>query len=80
MIEIRVPKMGMSTVEVDIVAVSAKPGDRVAAGQILGQIEAEKANVEIEAEADGVVTEVLTAEGESRQVGDVLFRLQEDGA
>ena len=78
MIEIRVPKMGMSTVEVDVVEVSVQAGDRVAAGQVLAQIEAEKASVDIEADADGIVTDVLTKAGDSLSVGDVMFRLEED--
>jgi len=78
MIEIRIPKMGMSTVEVDVSNVAIKVGDQVTIGQVLAEVEAEKASVEIEAEHSGVVTGVLASNGDVRQVGDVICRIEED--
>ena len=78
MIEVRIPKMGMSTVEVDITNVLVQVGDRVVAGQVLAEVEAEKANVEIEAEASGVVSEVLVTSGEVRNVGNVILCMEEE--
>ena len=79
MIEVRVPKLGMSTVEVDVAAVLVAPGDRVAAGQVLVEVEGEKTTLEVEAPAAGVVADVLVAEGDECNVGDVVVRLEEDG-
>jgi len=78
MTDVRVPKMGMSTVEVDVVKVLVKPGQRVAAGETVVEIEAEKSELEIEAEVAGTVAEVLVSEGDVLEVGDVLVRIEKD--
>lgn len=44
--------------------VLVKPGDRVAAGDVLFILEVMKTEVEHEAEADGTVKEVLIVEGQ----------------
>jgi pyruvate/2-oxoglutarate dehydrogenase complex dihydrolipoamide acyltransferase (E2) component len=76
--EVRIPKMGMSTVEVDVLRVLVRPGQHVAQGDILVEVESEKANYEIEAEVGGTVTEVLVDEGDVKEVGDVIARIEED--
>ena len=43
------PKLGMSTVEVDVVAVHVSPGDRVEPDTIVVEVQSEKVNFEIEA-------------------------------
>ncbi|HEU4701120.1 MAG TPA: biotin/lipoyl-containing protein [Conexibacter sp.] len=80
MIDVHVPKMGMTTVEVGIVAVHVKPGDVVAPGDDLVDVEGDKATFTIEAEVGGTVAEVLVAEGDEREVGDVVVRLEESAA
>ena len=69
--------MGMSTVEVDVVEVRVSPGQEVAAGDVLVEIESEKANFEIEAEVGGTVTDVLVQQGDVKEVGDVIARIEE---
>ena len=76
MIDVQIPKMGMSTVEVDIVAVKVAPGDPVAADSIVVEVQSEKANFEIEAGTAGIVKEVLVQEGDEAKVGDVVVRLE----
>jgi pyruvate/2-oxoglutarate dehydrogenase complex dihydrolipoamide acyltransferase (E2) component len=76
--DVHIPKMGMSTVEVDVLRVLVSPGQRVAAGDAVVEIESEKANYEIEADVDGTVTEVLVNEGDVKEVGDVVVRIEED--
>lgn len=78
MTDVHVPKMGMSTVEVDVLRLLVAVGDRVAAGDVVAEIEAEKAQLDVEAGAAGVVTELLVAEGDVREVGDVLLRIDEN--
>jgi len=75
-IDVQIPKMGMSTVEVDIVAVKVAPGDPVAADSIVVEVQSEKANFEIEAGTAGIVKEVLVQEGDEAKVGDVVVRLE----
>lgn len=76
MIDVHIPKMGMSTVEVDIVEVHVAVGDRVEPGTILVEVQSEKANFEVEAGASGTVRELLVAEGDEANVGDVIARIE----
>jgi pyruvate dehydrogenase E2 component (dihydrolipoyllysine-residue acetyltransferase) len=75
-IDVQIPKMGMSTVEVDVVAVHVSVGDRVESGTIMIEIQSEKANFEVEAGAAGTVREVLVQEGDEAKVGDVVARVE----
>ena len=77
MTDVRIPKMGMSTVEVDIVAVHVAPGDHVEADSIIVEVQSEKANFEVEAGSAGTVKEVLVQEGDEARVGDVIARLDQ---
>jgi pyruvate/2-oxoglutarate dehydrogenase complex dihydrolipoamide acyltransferase (E2) component len=76
LIDIRIPKLGMSTVEVDVVAVRVAVGDVVEPSTIVVEVESEKANFEIEAGNAGVVRELLVAEGDGRSVGDIVARIE----
>lgn len=76
MIDVQIPKMGMSTVEVDIVKVLVSPGQRVEPSDIVVEIESEKANYEVEAGTGGTVAEVLVAEGDEAKVGDIVVRIE----
>ena len=76
MIDVHIPKMGMSTIEVDVVAVHVSVGDTVEPSTILIEVESEKANFEVEAGHAGTVREVLVAEGDEAAVGDVIVRLE----
>ena len=76
MIDVQIPKMGMSTVEVDVVAVHVSVGDRVESETIVIEIQSEKANFEVEAGAAGTVREVLVQEGDEAKVGDVVARVE----
>jgi pyruvate/2-oxoglutarate dehydrogenase complex dihydrolipoamide acyltransferase (E2) component len=76
MIDVHIPKGGMSTVEVDVVAVHVGPGDVVEAGTVLLEVESEKATFEVEAGQAGTVREVLVQEGDPANVGDVVVRIE----
>ena len=57
-----------------IVAVDVQPGARVSRGDALLTLEAMKMRNSIRSPRDGVVAEVLVAEGQSVGFGDVLVR------
>jgi pyruvate/2-oxoglutarate dehydrogenase complex dihydrolipoamide acyltransferase (E2) component len=76
--DVHIPKMGMSTVEVDVVGVLVRAGQRVAVGDPLIEVESEKATFVIEAEVGGTVAELLVAEGDIPNVGDIVVRIRED--
>jgi len=75
-IDVHIPKGGMSTVEVDVVAVHVTPGDVVDAGTVLIEVESEKATFEVEAAQGGTVREVLVEVGDPANVGDVVVRIE----
>jgi pyruvate/2-oxoglutarate dehydrogenase complex dihydrolipoamide acyltransferase (E2) component len=77
-IEVRVPKVGMSTVEVEIDQVLVTPGQRVQPGSVIASVAADKVDFEVEAEVAGVVEEVLVSEGAVAEVGTVIVRIRED--
>ncbi|WP_353216486.1 pyruvate dehydrogenase complex dihydrolipoamide acetyltransferase [Sandarakinorhabdus sp.] len=57
-----------------------KPGDTLKSGDIMAEIETDKATMEVEAVDEGVVTELLVAEGaENIAVGTVILRLSGEG-
>lgn len=69
MVQVRVPAEAWGDAPPDAEALVnqwlVSPGDRVAAGQPVVEIVMLKANIEIEAPADGVLTQILVAEGET---------------
>lgn len=74
--DVMVPKLGMASNEVDVVAWHVAVGDVVTEGQALADVESEKATVQIESPDDGVIAEILVPEGDSVAPGTVLCRLR----
>jgi 2-oxoglutarate dehydrogenase E2 component (dihydrolipoamide succinyltransferase) len=78
--EVRFPKFGMSTVEVEVATIFVKVGDRVAVGDPLVEVETDKVTVSLDAEVAGVVTELRVEEGGEYEVGDVVCLIDDDAA
>ena len=51
-------------------------GDEVSAGDLIVEIEAEKASHEVETPVTGVVRSLVAAEGDELKVGDVLALIE----
>src|SRR5690348_11142092 len=64
-----VPQLGEGIVEVRIVRLLKKPGERVARDEVVYEMEHDKAAVEIESPADGVLAEWLVREGDVVPIG-----------
>lgn len=77
--QIVVPNMGESVVEATVASWLKKAGETVSAGEDLVELETDKVNQVIQAEASGVITEVLKNEGDTVAVGDVLAVIGEAG-
>ncbi len=74
-IEIIMPKLGMTMTAGILVRWYCQTGDTVEAGQPLCEIESEKLNTDLTADADGIVT--LTAvEGDEIEVGGLLGQIE----
>src|SRR5262249_6255084 len=69
--DVIMPALGMTQETGLILAWRKKPGDAVKAGEILMEVETDKAAVEVEAQADGFLTEIRAGEGEEVPVGEV---------
>jgi pyruvate/2-oxoglutarate dehydrogenase complex dihydrolipoamide acyltransferase (E2) component len=75
--KIVIPKMGMATTEVDILTWKVKEGDHVKPGDIIVEIESEKATVTIESELNGVITKILYKDGDTVPVGEAICEVEE---
>ena len=70
--QIKMPSAGQTTDEARITSVKVKAGDRVKRGDILVEVETDKAVLPVESYAAGIVLDVLAAEGDDVRAGDVL--------
>lgn len=66
---VEMPKMGYDMTEGTILRWTKAEGDAVAKGEVLGEIETGKVNIEIEAFAEGVLRKILIPEGQTVPVG-----------
>jgi len=79
-VEIRVPSVGESVTEATVLRWLKREGDTVAAGEDIVELETDKANTAIAAEASGVLTKIIKLEGETVGINDVLALLGEASA
>ena len=78
-IELKMPALSPTMEEGTLAKWLVKAGDSVKSGDILAEIETDKATMEFEAIDEGVVTEILVAEGsEGVKVGTVIARITGD--
>ncbi len=70
--EVVMPQMGADMTEGTIVRWLKNEGDAVERGEIIAEIETDKANVEIEAFESGVFRKTIASEGDTVEVGQVI--------
>ena len=73
-VDIKVPSPGESISEVRIARWLVKDGDVVSKDQVLGEIDSDKATLELSAEAEGKV-QLLAKEDQTVSVGDVVVKV-----
>ena len=79
-IEILMPALSPTMTEGTLAKWFIKEGDRVSAGDVIAEIETEKATMEVEAVDEGTVGKLLVGEGtEGVPVNQVLAVLLEEG-
>lgn len=76
-INITVPELGESVVEATVVRWFKSVGDAVRIGDALVELETEKANFEVAAEKEGVLSSIIKGDGEDVEVGQVLGVIEE---
>jgi len=79
-IQIQVPNLGESVVEATVGRWLKAEGDPVALGEPLVELETDKVNTELSADAGGVLERILTPEGKTVHPGDVLGTIAEGTA
>ena len=79
-IELKMPALSPTMEEGTLAKWLVKEGDTIAPGDIIAEIETDKATMEFEAIDDGVVGKILIAEGtENVAVGTVIAMLEGEG-
>jgi pyruvate dehydrogenase E2 component (dihydrolipoyllysine-residue acetyltransferase) len=77
--EIQMPKLSDTMTEGTLVAWKKKKGDKVSAGDVIAEIETDKATMEWESPEDGVLTEIYVEEGGKVNVGDKIAFIGSEG-
>src|SRR5215470_20120344 len=77
--EVQMPKLSDTMTEGTLVAWKKKKGDQVSAGEVLAEIETDKATMEWESPEDGTLTEIYVQEGGKVNVGDRIAFIGEEG-
>ena len=76
-VDVRMPELSSDLTEADLVSWLVKPGDRVAKGDLICEIETEKSTVEFESPVTGTLLEIVVPEGTNAvQVGTVIARFE----
>ena len=70
--EVIMPALGMAQDTGLLLAWHKKPGEPVAAGDVLFEVETDKATMEVEAQTGGYLADVRASEGENVPVGNVI--------
>jgi 2-oxoglutarate dehydrogenase E2 component (dihydrolipoamide succinyltransferase) len=78
--EVRVPTLGESVTEATVATWFKKPGDSVAADEMLCELETDKVTVEVPSPAAGTLGEIVAGEGETVGVDALLATISEGGA
>ncbi len=78
-IEITMPRLSDTMERGTIVAWNVKEGDTVAPGKVLGDIETDKATMELQSFDTGTIAAILIPTGQPAEVGKMILVLAEEG-
>ena len=77
--EIQMPKLSDTMTEGTLVSWKKKKGDKVSAGEVLAEIETDKATMEWESPEDGTLSEIYVEEGGKVNIGDKIAFIGGEG-
>src|SRR5207249_6158890 len=77
--DVNMPKLSDTMEEGTIVEWKKKSGDEVKTGEVLAEVESDKATFDLEADADGVL-QILVEQGVPAKIGAPIARIGEAGA
>jgi pyruvate dehydrogenase E2 component (dihydrolipoamide acetyltransferase) len=75
-VEVKMPNLGMDMETGKIAAWLKQVGDPVERGEVIAEIETDKATVEMEAMASGTLAEIVAGVGSELPVGEVIAYLE----
>ena len=75
-VEFKLPEVGEGVKKADIAEVLVKEGDTITVGQVVAEIETEKAVAEVPSSVAGKITKVHVKQGDSVDVGGVLLTVE----
>ncbi|MCC7147274.1 MAG: 2-oxo acid dehydrogenase subunit E2 [Phycisphaeraceae bacterium] len=78
-IEITMPRLSDTMEEGTLLKWRVKVGDKVSSGDVLAEVETDKATMELQAYDDGVVASLAVAEGQTLPVGQLILVLAGPG-
>jgi pyruvate dehydrogenase E2 component (dihydrolipoamide acetyltransferase) len=78
-VAIRLPDMGTNVEECKVLSWRIKPGEAVKRGDVLADIETDKAVAELESTGEGVLLEVVVKAGDVARTGDILAYVGKPG-
>jgi len=77
--EVQMPKLSDTMTEGTLVSWKKKKGDKVSAGEVIAEIETDKATMEWESPEDGTLTEIYVEEGGKVNIGDKIAFIAGEG-
>jgi len=78
-IEITMPRLSDTMEQGTVIKWNVNEGDEVSAGDMLADIETDKATMELQAYDDGTLAKIVAGEGDTVDVGSVIAILAEEG-
>lgn len=79
MAEFVMPTLGADMTEGTLVQWKKQIGDRITKGDIIAEVDTEKAAIEVECHANGIIEQLLTKPGDQVPVGTVMAVIREEG-
>ena len=75
MADITMPKLSDTMTEGTLVKWKKKVGDKVAGGEVIAEVETDKATMEMESFDEGILTEIYVQEGQKVEIGQRIARI-----
>lgn len=79
MAEFLMPTLGADMTDGTLVQWKKKEGDRITKGEIIAEVDTEKAAIEVECHATGILEQLLSKPGDKVPVGTVMAVIREEG-
>jgi len=75
-IEFKLPDLGENIEAAQIVKFLVKVGDKIENGQVLFELETDKATIEVPSEVSGIVKEIKVKDGDTVKIGEVVMLIE----